>query len=76
LGGTIQSIIGDLEKKDWRDILGIRYNKNGMVDLSADQRADLLIEIHVRVNQEAGRMGDPNIFRYFVLRVQREYFQN
>ena len=50
MNGTILSIIGDLEKKDWRDILGVRYNKNAVVELKADERADLLIELHSRVN--------------------------
>jgi len=50
MNGTISSIIGDLEKKDWRDILGIRYDKNSYSELNVDQRAELLIELHLRVN--------------------------
>ena len=60
--------------KDWREILRIRYNKNGP-ELTPQEKGTLLFQIHVLAQIQATNVGDPNFFRFFALRVQREYFQ-
>lgn len=42
LASTLGGVIGDLDKKDWRDILRIQYNKAGP-ELKADEKGTLLV---------------------------------
>jgi hypothetical protein len=54
LKGTVDSIVEDLDKKDWREILGLPLNKNTAASpppLTAEQSGTILIEIHKRAQQ-------------------------
>jgi hypothetical protein len=74
LNSTVGGVIGDLDLKDWREILRIRYNNNGP-ELTPQEKGTLLVQIHALAQSQATNYGDPNFFRFFALRVQREYFQ-
>jgi hypothetical protein len=52
LNSTLGVVIGDLDKKDWRDILGIRYNKAGP-ELTAHEKGTLLVKLHVLAQSQA-----------------------
>jgi hypothetical protein len=46
LNSTVGGVIGDLDLKDWRDILKIRYNNNGP-ELTPQEKGTLLVQIHL-----------------------------
>ena len=52
LRSTVGVVISDLDKKDWRDILEIQYNKKGPL-LTAHERGTLLVKLYAIAHSHA-----------------------
>jgi hypothetical protein len=43
---TLLGVIGDLDKKDWREIVGRPYDKGAQGEITAEEKADIMIQLH------------------------------